>query len=74
MKKPSRTLIGIVWLIFFISILLILDDRYNGERALLNRAGLADSELLSSLSEKFLNIFKKDDPVMVLQEGSSQTT
>src|SRR3990170_3044953 len=60
MKKPSRTLIGIVWLIFFISILLILDDRYNGERALLNRAGLADSELLSSLSEKFLNIFKKD--------------
>lgn len=60
MKKPSRTLIGIVWLIFFISILLILDDRYNGARALLNRAGLADSELLSSLSEKFLNIFKKD--------------
>lgn len=60
MKKPSRTLIGIVWLVFFISILLILDDRYNGERALLNRAGLADSELLSSLSEKFLNIFKKD--------------
>ncbi len=60
MKKPSRTLIGIVWLVFFISILLILDDRYNGERALLNRAGLADSGLVSSISEKFLNFFKND--------------
>ena len=60
MKKPSRTLIGTAWLVFFISILLVLDIRFNGERALLNRVASADPDFFSGLSEKFTSIFNKD--------------
>ena len=60
MKKPSRTLIGTVWLVFFISILLVLDIRFNGERSLLNSVGLAGPGFFSGLSEKFIGIFDKD--------------
>ncbi|KKS06588.1 MAG: Serine protease Do [candidate division WWE3 bacterium GW2011_GWE1_41_27] len=60
MKKPSKTLIGIAWLVFFISILLVLDVRFNGVKSLISRAGFSDATFFSGLSEKLTNIFKKD--------------
>ncbi len=56
MKKPSKTLTGIAWLVFFISILLVLDVRYSGDKALVNRIGISAPSWFSS----FTNIFKKD--------------
>jgi len=60
MKKPSKTLIGIAWLVFFISILLVLDVRFNGVKSLISRAGFSDATFFSGLQERLTNIFKKD--------------
>ena len=60
MKKTSRTITGIAWLIFFVSILLVLDIRFNGENSLVSRAGTSDSGWFSGFAEKISSIFKKD--------------
>lgn len=60
MKKPSRTLIGIAWLVFFISLILILDVRYSGEKALVNQLRISTPSWVSGIAEKIGGIFSSE--------------
>ncbi|GIW69729.1 MAG: 2-alkenal reductase [Patescibacteria group bacterium] len=57
MKKPSKTLIGIAWLVFFISLILILDVRYSGDKALVNQMRISTPSWVSGIAGRVGRFF-----------------
>lgn len=57
MKKPSRILTGIAWFVFFLSIILLLDARFNGDKAAVNFMGSTLASTFQGINSKIDSLF-----------------